>query len=92
MNRYTSETPPISGLLRVDPEQTRHQVERLRELRQERDNAAVKKALARLDEVAHSDDNTVPAILECVENYCTLGEICDVFREAFGEQGEFMAF
>ncbi len=92
VNRYVSETPPIGGLLKVDPELARHQIERLRQLRQDRDNAVVQKSLANLAEVARSDDNTVPVILECVENYCTLGEICGVFRDIFGEQREFMAF
>ena len=92
VNRYVGETPPISGLLRVDPELTRQQIERLQQLRQERDNRAVEKSLARLDEVARGEENTAPVILECVENYCTLGEICDVFRGVFGEQGEFVAF
>ncbi len=92
VNRYVTETPSISGLLRVDPELTRHQIERLQQLRQGRDNVAVKKSLARLEEVARCDENTVPMILECVESYCTLGEICDVFRGVFGEQGEFITF
>ena len=92
VNRYVSETPPIAGLLKVDPELARHQIERLHQLRRDRDNVVVKKSLANLAEVARSDDNTVPVILECVENYCTLGEICGVFRDVFGEQREFMAF
>ena len=92
VNRYVSETPPIAGLLRVDPALARHQVEGLQQLRRGRDDVVVEKSLTRLAEVARSDDNTVPVILECVENYCTLGEICGVFRDVFGEQGEFMAF
>ena len=92
VNRYVSETPPIAGLLKVDPALARHQVEGLQQLRRDRDNVVVEKSLTHLAEVARSDDNTVPVILECVENYCTLGEICGVFRDVFGEQGEFMAF
>ena len=92
VNRYVSETPPIAGLLKVDPELAGHQVERLHQLRRDRDNVVVRKSLDNLAEVARSDDNTVPVILECVENYCTLGEICGVFRDIFGEQREFMAF
>jgi methylmalonyl-CoA mutase N-terminal domain/subunit len=38
-----------------------------------------------LEDVARSDDNTIPATLECVESYCTLGEICQVFRDVMGE-------
>ena len=92
VNRYVSETPPIAGLLRVDPALARHQIEGLQQLRRDRDDVVVEKSLARLEEVARSDDNTVPVILECVESYCTLGEICGVFRDVFGEQGEFIAF
>ena len=92
VNRYVTETPPIEDLLRLDPEAAQHQIARLQRLRKERDNTQVKAALARLEEVSRSDDNTVPAILECVENYCTLGEICQVFRNIFGEQREMAAF
>ena len=38
--------------------------------------------------MARSDENTMPAILECVEAYATIGEIADVFRKVFGEQLE----
>ena len=92
VNRYVGETPPISGLLQVDSGLAVHQIERLRQLRAERDNKAVMSSLSRLEEVARCEENTVPVILECVENYCTLGEICNVFRGVFGEQGEFIAF
>ena len=86
MNRFTAEEPPIEGLLRVDEEAARSQVERLERLRRERDGSQVKTALERLEQVAQTDENTVPVILECVESYCTLGEISQVFRGVFGEQ------
>ncbi len=92
VNRYETQEPPVRGLLRVDEEAARRQIARLERVRQQRDSAASKAALTRLEAVARSDDNTVPAILECVEAYCTLGEICDVFRGVFGEQREFAAF
>ena len=92
VNRYVSDTPPIGNLLRVDPAVARQQAERLAHLRQSRDNAQVKASLARLEEVARSADNTVPVTLECIENYCTLGEICQVFRQVFGEQQGELAF
>ena len=92
VNQYVSEEPPMEGLLRVDEEATRHQVERLERVRRERDAGVVEAALTRLEEVARSDENTVPAILECVESYCTLGEVCDVFRSVFGEQRQQVGF
>ena len=92
VNRYVTDTPPLGNLLRVDPEVARQQAERLARLRQARDNAQVKVSLARLEEVARTTDNTLPVTLECVENYATLGEICQVFRDVFGEQQGELAF
>ena len=92
VNEYVTDSPPIQNLLRVDQAAAQQQVERLRELRQNRDNGAVQTALARLKVVAQGSDNTIPAILECVECYGTLGEICQVFREVFGEQRQEMGF
>ena len=93
VNRYVSDTPPVGNLLRVNPEVAQQQAQRLQRLRRARDNAAVRASLARLEEVARStDDNTLPPTLECVENYCTLGEICQVFRQVFGEQQGELAF
>ena len=92
VNRYVSDTPPIGNLLRVDPEVARQQSDRLARLKHDRDNAQVQASLATLKEVARTNENTVPATLECVENYCTLGEICQVFRDVFGEQRGELAF
>ena len=92
VNRYRSSTPPITRLQTIDPEETRKQVARVQQVRQKRDNSAVEAALARLNDVAAGTENTVPAILECVEAYATVGEIADVFRGVFGEQREFAGF
>ena len=92
VNRYVSDTPPIGNLLRVNPEVARQQADRLARLRQGRDDARVRKALQRLEEVARGADNTIPVTLECVEAYATLGEICQVFRRVFGEQQGELAF
>ena len=72
--------------MRVNEEAANEQERRLEKLRRQRDAGKVKSSLERLQRVAQTEDNTVPAILECVENYCTLGEICQVFRGVFGEQ------
>ena len=92
VNRYATEEPPVEGLMRVDEEAARQQVARLERLRRERDGEAARAALSRLADVARGDGNTVPAILECVQAYCTLGEMSGVLREAFGEQEEMAAF
>jgi len=79
-------------LLRVRPEVVQRQLERLRRVRQERDNAKVQHLLRLLEEAARSEANLMPVFIECVENYVTLGEICDVLRRVFGEQKEFLVF
>ena len=89
VNRYAGEEPPVAGLLRVDEQAAAQQIGRLQRLRQERDGGAAAAALARLEDAARSaagEVNTVPAILECVESWCTLGEISGVLRQIFGEQ------
>ena len=92
VNRFVTNTPPIEGLLRVDDEAAKSQLKRLERLRKGRDTVQVKASLSRLKDVAGGTDNSVPAILECVESYCTLGEICEVFREVFGEQKQLVAY
>ncbi len=88
VNKYRTEDAPVGSSLKVDEEAARQQTARLARVRGERDGAAASASLARLEEAARSEENTVEAILECVEDYCTLGEICDVFRGVFGEQRE----
>ena len=87
-----TESEPMEGLLRVDETAARQQISRLEQVRRERDDASVQAALARLEDVARSTNNTVPVILECVEANCTLGEICQVFRGVFGDQQEIAGF
>ena len=88
VNRYVTEDAPAQGLLKVNSEAAQRQMARLRRVRRERDGTSAASALAGLEAVARSNDNTVEAVLECVESYCTVGEICDVFRRVFGEQRE----
>jgi methylmalonyl-CoA mutase N-terminal domain/subunit len=80
------------GLLRVKPEVEKRQKERTAQIRKDRDNGRVRQALRRLEDIARSNDNTMPAFLECVEAYATLGEICDVLRKIFSTQKEFLVF
>jgi methylmalonyl-CoA mutase N-terminal domain/subunit len=92
VNKFVSAYPRIVGLLRVKPEVEKRQKERTAQVRRDRDNGRAEQALKRLDDVARSKDNTMPAFLECVDAYATLGEICDVLRKVFGTQKEFLVF
>jgi methylmalonyl-CoA mutase N-terminal domain/subunit len=80
-----------ADILRVDPEISRRQIERLRALRARRDQAAVDACLRRIRTAAEGTDNLMPLFIEAVENHVTLGEICDVLRRVWGEQREFVA-
>jgi len=75
-------------ILEMDPQGYDRQLERLRTLRDERDNEVVSVALQALGRAAEGKENTMPYIIEAVRAYATLGEITDVFREVFGEYRE----
>ncbi len=84
VNEYVEEEPLRIPLLEMDPEGERRQIDRLRRLREERDNERVGATLAALREAARGTENLMPYILEAVRAYATLQEITDVLREVFG--------
>ncbi len=90
VNKFVSPYPEIKGLLRVDPAEAEKQTKRLASLRERRDNQKVTENLNRLKEAAKGNTNTMPAVIECVEAYATLGEICNTLRGVFGEQQEIL--
>ncbi|WP_139489272.1 acyl-CoA mutase large subunit family protein [Brevibacillus dissolubilis] len=85
MNKFRIENEPQPDLLRVDPSLGQKQKEKLEELRGRRDNQLVDQTLNRLREGAKGTDNLMPLILDCVRAYATIGEICGVLRQEFGE-------
>jgi methylmalonyl-CoA mutase, N-terminal domain len=85
MNRFQTERVAPTGLLKVDPAVREMQVKRLEQLRTDRDSSAVTAALADLKKAAQGTENVVPPILDAVKKRATLGEICNVLREVFGE-------
>jgi methylmalonyl-CoA mutase N-terminal domain/subunit len=87
VNRYASDatTPPT---LRINPEIERAQVARLADLRARRDGAKVEAALLEVEETARSERNLMPAILNAVKAFATVGEISDTLRKVFGEHQE----
>jgi len=85
VNRFAVEEEHPPKLLRVDPVVGQQQAARLAALRARRDNARVRAALADLRAAAQGSENLLPPIVAAVEVYATMGEICGVLREAFGE-------
>ncbi len=91
VNEYVEEEAPLQGLHQHDVTVGARRAEQMRKLRAGRDGAAVEAALARLEDGARGDANMMPLIIEAVERYATLGEVCARLRGAWGEQRESMA-
>jgi methylmalonyl-CoA mutase N-terminal domain/subunit len=85
LNEFTVEEEAPIEILRVDPEVGRKQTERLNAIKKRRSNEKVRNALSYLRHCAEGHENLVPPIILAVKEYLTLGEICDVLREVFGE-------
>lgn len=85
VNKYHIDEEAPKGLLRVDPAVGERQKKKIEELKANRDNDKVTEKLEILREICKSEENIMPAILDAVMDYATLGEICGVMREEFGE-------
>ncbi len=88
VNDYIMEENIKVPTLYIDRVGERAHLDRLNRVRRERDNTVVKRALDTLRRVTDGNENTMPAIIEAVKAYATLGEIMNVFRAAFGEYME----
>lgn len=88
VNRFETEKEKIKEIFRVDPKVASEQIKRTNDLRKKRDNKKVFSSLKELEEKAKSDENLIYPVLESVENYATIGEICDVLRRVWGEYRE----
>jgi methylmalonyl-CoA mutase N-terminal domain/subunit len=85
LNKFQSqEGEPVPGF-KVDDSIRTVQVEKLKTLKANRDNAKVDQLLQQLNDKANSGENLMPSVVEAVENKITLGEIADELRGVFGE-------
>jgi len=85
INKYTMEEPPPTGLLKVDMSVGDVKAAELKKFRAARDQAKWKAALDKLREVSKTNENVMPAVIEAVKAKATVGEICNVWRDTFGE-------
>jgi methylmalonyl-CoA mutase, N-terminal domain len=89
VNDFVLDEAPEVPILRMDPRGFERHLERLNRVRRERDPERARHALDCLRSAcSDSVTNTMPAILDAVNAYCTLGEICGVMRRVFGEYKE----
>ena len=84
VNAFESGAEERIRLQAIPPEAAQRQLDRLQRVRNERDSSASEAAVHRLSEAAQTDANLMPPIIECVESYATLGEVCSALRGAFG--------
>ncbi len=85
VNRFADEEMNSPRILKVDPELEENQKKRLAEVKASRDNIRVAACLENLRKAAESSDNIVEPVVEAVENYVTVGEISDQFRDVWSE-------
>lgn len=85
VNAYRVDEPDPTPVFKLDPTASQRQIERVRELRRTRDEAATMAALDRLRAVCRTEHNVMPAVIDAVQAMATVGEIGAVWRECFGE-------
>ncbi len=85
VNMFRDDSDASKTIFRVNTELVDVQLERLKRLRAERDSRAVEASVRRLADAAGGDANLMPAIIDCVRSYATLGEICGALRTVWGE-------
>lgn len=85
VNQFSDEDEPDIEMLEISTKAEEEQITQVKAFREARDSPASKAALSQLKSNAKGTDNLIPAIIDCVQNKCTLGEIADSLREIFGE-------
>ena len=85
VNKFASEEVPLKDIFTVDDSIRQLQIDKINQVKAERDNEKVELVLKKLDESARAEVNLMPVILNAAEEYATLGEIADVMRNVFGE-------
>jgi len=88
VNRYvTEETIPVE-ILEINEEVEEKQLAKLKEVKRTRDSRRVIQRLSDLRAASKSDRNLMPYVIDAVKAYATEQEICDVWRDVFGEYRE----
>lgn len=85
VNKFKSDEKLPMGAFKIDPKVEETQLRRLKELKATRDSAKVKEALEGVKHAALTGRNSVEPVLQAVKAYATIGEICNVWRELYGE-------
>ena len=84
VNKYVDEEGPDIETLKIEDKVAAEQINRLHEVKRQRDNRALSAALKDVRTACKSDINVMPSVITAVKAYATEQEICDIFREVFG--------
>jgi len=84
VNKYVMPEERPIDILKIDPAIEQRQVERVRKIKRERNQAEARDKLSRVHAAARNGENLMPPLIEAVKAYCTLGELADVYRDVFG--------
>jgi methylmalonyl-CoA mutase N-terminal domain/subunit len=85
VNKYVTQTQHTVPLVEIDESVGEEQVRRLKDIRRRRDSRAVSRSLADIRAACKNGDNVMPHCIAAVRNLATTQEICDVYREVYGE-------
>lgn len=85
VNKYATDSTHPVPLVDIEEKVGEEQARRLKDVRRKRDNKAVKKSLNDIKNACKKGDNVMPGCIDAVKNLATLQEICDVYREVYGE-------
>ena len=85
VNKFLSDITNPIPLLRIDESIRQDQIDKLKKIKETRNQANVESCLQAIKKAAQGADNLMPFVIEAVENYCTLGEISDTLRSVYGE-------
>jgi methylmalonyl-CoA mutase N-terminal domain/subunit len=88
VNEFVSERDAPVPILKIDESVARQQLGRVDRLRRTRNKVMVARSLDRLRKAAAGTENTMPALLDAVRAYATVGEMCDALRDVWGEYQE----
>lgn len=85
VNKYVMDEEIDIPLVEIDDELEKIQIERLNAVKRKRDNKKVKECLQDIKAACEKGDNVMPFCIEAVKNYASVQEICDIYREVYGE-------
>ena len=92
VNAFKTDRDPPIPTLKIDDAVAHGQIERLQAVKRGRSQRAVQDRLRAVEEACRGDKNLMHPVLDAVKAYCTLGEVCDVFRKVWGAYREKCTF